>query len=228
MADRALFLVTGATGGVGQALCLELGRRGYRVGVCHRPGREALAARVAKQCAGVPLPLELADPATIAGLVARLAGTPAVLAGVALLASPPPRPCRFGQITPEEMAQFWQVNVAGPQQLLAGLVKAKWQPVRRGAVLAVLSAAMGEAGEPAMARMGAYAISKYGLRGVLRLLEANYPWLTVHAVSPGFVETPMLAAFDDRLLQQFRDAAPFLAPDQVAAALMAGLDGDRG
>ncbi len=48
--------------------------------------------------------------------------------------------------------------------------------------------------------MGAYVIAKHGMAGVLAMLAADYPWLRVRAVKPGYTETRMLDAFDERFL----------------------------
>jgi 3-oxoacyl-[acyl-carrier protein] reductase len=80
---------------------------------------------------------------------------------------------------------------------------------------------MGENGQGASAGMGAYVIAKYGLSGVLAALAAEFPWLKVRSVSPGYTETAMLTAFDPRFLDLQREKAPFQTAEQVAAAILA-------
>jgi len=123
--------------------------------------------------------------------------------------------CAIARITPEDMQTQLSVNVIGVQILLAGLVKI-FKKNKSGAVVGVLTDAMGDSQSPAMSQMGAYVIAKYGLLGVLKLLEADYKWLSVDTVSPGFVETKMLDSFDVRFLDMMRAQKPFQTADQIA------------
>jgi 3-oxoacyl-[acyl-carrier protein] reductase len=120
----------------------------------------------------------------------------------------------------DEMARQWQVNVVGPQQLTAGLVRGCFRRAKQGTVIGVLTKAMGENGQGASSGMAAYVIAKYGLAGVLATLAAEFPWLKVRSVSPGYTETAMLTAFDPRFLELQRDKAPFQSADEVASAII--------
>ena len=51
-------------------------------------------------------------------------------------------------------------------------------------------------------------------------LAADYPWLRVRSVRPGYTETRMLAAFDERFLAQQRAKTPFQTPQDVAAQIL--------
>src|SRR5262249_21993999 len=118
------------------------------------------------------------------------------------------------------MALHWQVGVLGPQRLLALLVRHFFRKVRRGAVVGVLTKAMGEDGGNAASGMGAYVVAKWGLAGVLSALAADYPWLRVRSVKPGFTETPMLQAFDGRFLAVQREREAFRTPQEVASQIL--------
>ena len=52
------------------------------------------------------------------------------------------------------------------------------------------------------------------------MAAADYPWLRVRAVRPGYTDTPMLAAFDERFLDLQREKAPFSTPQDVAALIL--------
>lgn len=209
-------LVTGATGGIGQALCRCLASEGLRPLVGYRPQRESEATALARDCGGFPLALDMADKHSIDQAIAQIAEIPVSLTSVVIAASPPPSLARFGQITEADMDLFWTVNVSGPQRLLAGLVKNFLQREKRGSAVALLSEAMGNDDVGATPNMGAYVISKYGLAGVMALLAADYPWLVVKTFAPGFTDTPMLKAFDARYLELQRARAPFADPAHVA------------
>ena len=44
---------------------------------------------------------------------------------------------------------------------------------------------------------------------MLAILAADYPWLGVATVSPGFTETDMLRSFDERFLELMRQRRAF-------------------
>ena len=75
---------------------------------------------------------------------------------------------------------------------------------------------MGNGRGDAMKGMGAYTVAKFGLSGLLTVLAADYSWLNVRSISPGFTETPMLAAFDPRFIEMVRQRKPFRRADDVA------------
>jgi NAD(P)-dependent dehydrogenase (short-subunit alcohol dehydrogenase family) len=212
------FLVSGGSGGIGAAICELLARRGY-VPVVGYHRNAAGAEAIAKRCGGRTLALDLTDPASIVAGASELEASQP-LAGVVLAGSPPPALEPFGKITPEEMDLQWRVNVLGPQQLLAELVRRCFRKHKRGSVVGVLTRAMGDAQSPASSGMGAYVIAKHGMAGVLALLAADYPWLRVRSVKPGYTETRMLTAFDERFLAMQREKISFDTPEAVASLII--------
>jgi NAD(P)-dependent dehydrogenase (short-subunit alcohol dehydrogenase family) len=216
-AERWL-LVSGGSGGIGAATCAAFAERGYRpvVGYCRN---EAAACEIAAMHGGTPLRLDLSDAASIEEAAGKLEALPR-LYGVVLAGAPPLRLDSFSKITPEDMADQWQVGVLGPQRLLAELLRRCFRRHKSGVVVGVLSAAMGGEGAPATPGMGAYVIAKYGLAGVLAQLAADHAWLRVRSVKPGYTETRMLDAFDARFLELARAKAPFQTPDQVASQIV--------
>jgi NAD(P)-dependent dehydrogenase (short-subunit alcohol dehydrogenase family) len=219
--DAVHFLVSGGSGGIGAAVCDALAARGL-VPVVGYARNAAAAEAVAARTGGVALPLDLRSDEAIVSAAERLEALPR-LAGVVLAGSPPLAPMPFGKITPEDMLAQWQVNVLGPQRLLAELVRRAFRRHKRGSVVGVLTQAMGggDSGiDGASSGMGAYVIAKHGLAGVLAMAAADYPWLRVRAVRPGYTDTPMLAAFDERFLDLQREKAPFATPQDVAALIL--------
>jgi 3-oxoacyl-[acyl-carrier protein] reductase len=216
---RERFLVSGGSGGIGAAVCDALAARGLMPIVAYASGRERAEA-VARRTEGLALALDLRSPEAIDRVVAAIASEPDPLIGVVLAGSPPPDLVPFGKITPDELARQWQVNVLGPQLLLAQLVRQCFRKRKRGAIVGVLTKAMGDRGRGAASGMGSYVIAKFGLAGVLAAAAADYPWLRVRSVSPGYTETPMLAAFDERFLAMQRERAPFETPEEVASIIV--------
>lgn len=212
------FLVSGGSGGIGAAICDQLASRGYLPVVGYH--RNAVGAEaIARRCGGRVLALDLSDPQAVVAAASELEGF-ALLAGVVLAGSPPPALEPFGKITPQQMDLQWRVNVLGPQQLLAELVRRCFRKQKRGSVVGVLTRAMGSDQSPASAGMGAYVIAKHGLAGVLAALAADCPWLRVRSVKPGYTETRMLGAFDERFLAMQREKISFDTPEAVASLII--------
>jgi NAD(P)-dependent dehydrogenase (short-subunit alcohol dehydrogenase family) len=217
-ASAPWFLVSGGSGGIGSAICEQLARSGFRPIVCYHQNQLA-AKDVASRTGGASVPLDLTRAESIEMALEWLESLPRV-AGVVLAGSPPPSLGPFGRITAEELQSQWEVNVLGPQQLLAGLVRRCFRKHKAGSVVGVLTAAMGDATTPATAGMGAYVIAKHGLAGVLAVAAADYPWLRVGSVRPGYTETRMLDAFDERFLELQREKVRFQTPQQVAELVL--------
>jgi 3-oxoacyl-[acyl-carrier protein] reductase len=233
LSSRKLFLVSGGSGGIGAAVCQELAARNFRPIVAYHSNRFA-AHDVAERCGGVVQHLDLTSVASIVDAVDHVETLAATdeqpLAGVILCGSPPLSLAPFSKITAEEMTLQLQVNVIGPQQLLAELVRRCFRKNKEGIVVGVLSQAMGAGvhenegatrhGHGVASGMGAYVIAKYGMAGLLELLAADYPWLRVRSVKPGYTETRMLQVFDERFLALQREKQAFTTPQHVASLIV--------
>jgi 3-oxoacyl-[acyl-carrier protein] reductase len=218
MDEGTLCLVIGGSGGIGSAICFELAKNNIFPVVSFNKN-EKKAIKIASLTKGLSVKLDLCDDSSILKAIDFIASQQKQVSGIILAASPPPEIVPFGKITREEMILQWQVNVAGPQQLISGLIKTCMRQNEVGALLAILSSAMGLEQKNAASHMGAYIIAKFGLLGVLSAAKADYPWMTVDSISPSFVETPMLTAFDKRYLDLIREAQPdkkFSTPEKVA------------
>jgi len=214
-------LVSGGSGGIGGALCVRLAAAGYRP-VIGYGANEAVATALAKTTGGLALALDVRDTAAVQAALDRLEAEPGNLAGVVLAASPAPTIAPLVRHSAEDLEGQWAVNVSGSVNLLEGVIKRFMRPQKKGWVIGILSQAMGLDGETAKS-MGGYIIAKYGLLGLLRVIDAEYAWLNVHHIEPGYTETAMLEAFDERFLQTLRKARPdgrFETPDEVAARIM--------
>lgn len=219
-------LISGGAGGIGAALSRRLAAAGYHPLIGFAASKEA-AETLAAETGGTALPLDLTDPDQIKNAIVAISDGPFDLAGVVLAASPPPAIEPIFRLPPGELQNQWMVNVAGPYELLSVAVRNLMRPRKKGWVVAVLSDAMGAHGTAAKS-MGGYIVAKYGLLGLMKVLDAEYSWLDVHTVSPGYTETPMLDAFDPRFLDQMRAALPtgeFLSPDSVAVDILSAIKG---
>jgi NAD(P)-dependent dehydrogenase (short-subunit alcohol dehydrogenase family) len=220
-----LVVITGSTGGIGRCVAQQLGAQGLVPVIGHRLQKSDEARAIAESCCGLPIVFDMADPLSIDRGLALLAGDGRPVVGAVLAASPPPVVAPFGKISGADHSLFWTANVVGPQYLLAGLVRQFFRPRKAGSVVAVLTEAIGVPGSTGalpkvMSSMGAYAISKFGLLGVIAQLNTEFPWLRVSSVMPGFTETDMLKVFDQRFLDQLRQQGAFAKPEDVAVEIV--------
>ena len=204
-------LVTGASQGIGRACALELARAGATV---------ALAARSADKLAA------LADEITAAGGQAAAftldvasedslkSGAKAVLEhyGKVEILVNNAGITRDGLMMRMKRADWDDVlntNLTGAflltQALLPAMLKNRW-----GRILNITSV-VGRTGQAGQVN---YASSKAGLIGFTRSLarEVASRGVTVNAVAPGYIETPMTAVLDDKQREAMMATIPLGRP----------------
>ena len=181
--SRPVAVVTGASSGIGAATAVALGRRGYQIVAGAR--RLARVKRVVGDL-GMALPLDVADPESIAAFVGEVAkkfGRIDVLvnnAGLALGLNP------IEQARDEDWIEMWEVNVLGLMRMtracLPLLRKAKHGHIVNLGSIAGFETYKGGAG---------YTASKHAVRAISRTLrlELNGEPIRVTEIAPGMVET---------------------------------------
>lgn len=219
---NSVVFVSGGSGGIGRALCTRLAGVGVRpvVGYCSRPD---LAEQIALDTGGEALQIDFSNEASIDRAAATLANF-TDLEAIVLAASPPPSLGPFGKIAPVDSRYQWLVNVDGPQRLLQSVIRSNFQKPKKGAVIGILTAAMASGSRLAFRGMGAYVIAKYGQAGLLDVIAAEYPWLRVRSIRPGYTDTAMLKIFDERFLENYEKENKILSPDEVAQEIMQELN----
>jgi NAD(P)-dependent dehydrogenase (short-subunit alcohol dehydrogenase family) len=172
-------LVTGGGRGLGRAIALVLAEAGARVTVLARSRDEVEA--VAREVAGRALAGDVRDPSLLAAL-----GDVDVLVNNAGVVWPLGR---TAQADPDEWARAVDINLVGAfrvtRAVLPGMLTRAW-----GRIVNVTS---GAAAPPGMPSASAYSVSKAGLEMLTLTLakECGGTGVTVNAVRPGVVETPM-------------------------------------
>ena len=206
-------VLTGACGGLGQALARELLSQGAVVALVglHRPSLQALAALAPMRCA-VYTP-DVADSTAMQAMAAAWMsrrGTPDLVIANAGVAG------GFDTAEADDLAvlrRMLEVNLLGAATTFQPFVKAM-RAQRRGALVGVASIA----GWRGMPGNGAYCASKGGLIRYLESLRAELrsESIVVSTVSPGYLRTALTAGN--------RFAMPGLMEPEVAAkAMLAGI-----
>jgi 3-oxoacyl-[acyl-carrier protein] reductase len=192
-------LVTGASGGIGAAICRELARRGTVVAAGYgsrAEAAEALAAEIvdAGGRAGA-FGADMADPAAPARLIDEVQ---AALGPVEILVANHGLGRRAGyeELDAAEFDRTLAINLRAPFLLAQGVLPGMRER-RFGRVLFTSSVAAFRGGVLAPD----YAASKAGLHGLAHFLASRVAAdnVTVNVIAPGFIETAMLPGEPDTL-----------------------------
>jgi short-subunit dehydrogenase len=208
-------LLTGATGGIGQAIATALDARGARVLLSGRRAEllEELRGRLRQaDC----LPADLAEPGAAAELAARAGPVDVLLANAALPASG-----RFDGFSPEEIDRAVDVNLRAPMQLTRHLLPGMLDR-GRGHVVFVSSLS----GKVASTGSAVYSATTFGLRGFAAGLreDLHLSEIGVTVVFPGFVSEAGMFADSGARLPRWVGT---VTPEQVAGAVVSGIERKR-
>lgn len=227
-------VVTGAGQGVGRAIAGQLSSGGHRVVLVGRTLSKLQA--VADELPGEALPLaaDLTDAQAVLDLFDTIEeswGRAEILvanAGASLAAP-------LTATTDDEWHHMLESNLTSPfrciRRALPSMLEQRWGRI---VVIASVVAKRGER------QVSAYSASKHGVLGLVRAAadEVARSGVTVNAVCPGYVNTPMtdstIAAMSERLDISTEEATQLLTrrqpigrlvePSEVAAAVMACVD----
>jgi short-subunit dehydrogenase len=210
-------LVTGASGGIGQAVARALHGRGARVLLSGR--RAEVLDELATELGGDTEVLEadLAERAGAVSLAERAGDVDVFVANAGLPASG-----RLEKFTPEEIDRALEVNLRAPIQLTRALVPGM---VDRGRGHVVFVSSL--SGKVATARSALYSATKFGLRGFAGGLREDLhgSGVGVTVLFPSFIrDAGMFAETGVRL-------PPWVgtrSPDDVAQAVVRGIETGRG
>jgi len=187
-------LVTGATGGLGGQIARALHAQGATVGISgtRAEALEALAKELGERVH--ILPCNLGDKDAVEALVPA---AEAAMGQVDILVNNAgiTRDGLFMRMKDEDWEQVLNVNLTSAFRLsracMRGMMKRRF-----GRVISITSV-VGVTGNPGQ---GNYAASKAGMIGMSKSLAAEVAsrGITVNCVAPGFIESPMTDALNDK------------------------------
>lgn len=217
-------LVTGGSGGIGEAICRRLAREGYRVAVHYSSGKSR-ADRVVdaiRSADGTASAIE-ADLSTAVG-AARLAEKTINLFGdVGVLvnnASPEINPKGFLDTRWTDMQEHLDVQLQSSfmlaQHCIPGMVSSG-----KGRIVHITSQVV--RGDPA-AKWTAYSVAKAALGALSRQLavELGPSGITVNCVAPGMTETTLIGSISEKqqlIVGRQTPLRRLAHPEDIAAAV---------
>lgn len=206
-------LVTGGSGGIGEAVCEVLANEGYYVYIGYSSSREK-AEILAEKIGGEPLKIDVSDSESINSAV-KFAGKIDLLvnnAGISEIDL-------FTSISAEKSSRIMAVNLVGAMELTRKILPAMIN--RKSGCIINISSMWGEVGASCEVD---YSASKAGLIGFTKALakEVAPSGIRVNCVSPGFIMTEMNSRFSAEDLELIREDIPlgiFGKPRHIADAV---------
>jgi len=221
-------LVTGASQGIGRATSLALAEVGAKIAAAAR-NTEKLASLVAeieaKGGAALAIPMDVADAAQVKNgfqqAVAKFGRLDILVNNAAIT-----RDTLALRMKLEDWDAVLRTNLTGAhlciQQALGAMLKQ-----RSGRIISI-SSVVAETGNPGQAN---YVASKAGLIGLTRAIavEVASRNITVNAVAPGFIATPMTDVLSQEIKDKLKSLIPLgrLGSDRDVAAAVVFLASDE-
>ena len=206
-------IVSGGAGGIGSAICRRFHKEGYRVIIGYRASREK-AESLARELDGKAIELDVTSAESVSRF-AEKAGRADVLVSNAGIAQQK----LFTDITEREWDEMFAVHVKGTfllcRAFLPGMISEK-----SGSIVTVASM-WGQVGASCEVH---YSAAKAAVIGMTKALakEVGPSFVRVNCVSPGVIDTPMLAGFtkeDKKALMEETPLNRIGKPEDVADAV---------
>jgi len=216
--DGKIALVTGASGGIGAAIARSLHAQGAIVALSGTR-RDALQALADELGTNVHVcPADLRDPAAPDALVAGVEaiGPLAILVNNAGFT----RDMLALRMKDEDWQAVIDVDLTAPFRLSRAAIKVMLR--RRAGRIIGISSIVGATGNPGQAN---YVAAKAGMVGMTKALaqEVASRGVTVNAVAPGFIDTPMTEALNEAQKAKLMEGIPLGrmgSPADIAAAVV--------
>ena len=205
-------VVTGGTGGIGEAICRRLADEGYFVYVNYAHSAKK-AGLIAEEIKGKPIGFDVADPLAVRNALGAIEQVDLLVnnAGVSFIDL-------FTSVPQEKADSILNINLKGAMNC-ARTVLPKMISVKSGNIINI-SSMWGQCGASCEVD---YSASKAGMIGFTKALakEVAPSGIRVNCISPGFIMTEMNKQFSDEDLELIKEEIPlgiFGEPRHIADA----------
>lgn len=215
-------LVTGATGGIGQAIAHTLAAQGAQVALSGT--RQAVLENLAQSiktnygCEAIILPCSLTDSTALEALLPQ---AEAQMGKVDILVNNAgiTRDGLAMRLKDEDWQQVLDVNLTACFRLCRAAIKSMMK--RRYGRIINISSVVGSTGNPGQSN---YCASKAGMVGMSKALahEVASRGITVNCVAPGFIESDMTAGLPETVKERILTTIPMSRmgkPEEIAMAV---------
>lgn len=226
--NKRIVLVTGATGGLGTAMCEALYKQGYRVVANYRNQQKADAWKKLMDAKGIPVDLamgEVSDYDSAGNMIADIEqriGPVDVLVNNAGIT----RDTAFRKMSYEQWKDVIGSNLDSvfncSRHVINGMIDRNW-----GRIINI-SSVNGQRGQFGQAN---YSAAKAGMHGFTKTLamEVARKGITVNTISPGYIGTDMVMAVKEEIRNQIVEQIPMgrLGGTEEVAHLVCFLASDQ-
>lgn len=201
MSNNRIVLVTGATGGLGTAMCKELHKDGYRVAANYRNKEKATAWQEDMRNDGIDVHLFEGDVTDYESVGRMISGIEDALGPVDVLVNNAgiTRDGRFAKMSPDDWHAVISTNLNSvfncSRHVINGMIERQF-----GRIINI-SSVNGQRGQFGQANYSAAKAGMHGFTKTLAMEVAKYG-ITVNTISPGYIGTDMVMAVE----QKYRDA----------------------
>ncbi|WP_059170174.1 SDR family oxidoreductase [Bacillus sp. FJAT-27445] len=211
-------LITGASGGIGRAIAMELAEQGYNLYLHYNANRELVESLLIGLSAYggeyIPVQADFSKEAGYKGLLSQLSELDSVVhcGGMSMYGL-------LQDLEDEDAVRLFNIHVLNPilltKALIPGLLK------KKSGSIVFISSIWGETGAACEA---VYSAAKGAQNSFVKALskELAPSGIRVNAVAPGAVETPMLAGFEQGEIEDLAAEIPMGRlgrPQEVASAV---------
>ncbi len=214
-------LVTGATGGIGEAIARAFHKAGATVGVSGRQVEklDALASELGDRVH--VLPCDLANREQVSKLIdeaiAKLGRLDILVNNAGMT-----KDNLFMVMKDEQWDDVIAVNLTSTFQLMRAAARHMMRNKTGYGRIINMSSVSGVFGNPGQ---GNYAASKAGMIGMTKSLarEVGSRGITANCIAPGFIKTPMTDALNEKQVEEISKMIPaqrFGSPEDIAAGAL--------